>query len=82
MVSHSKNPPTDVVEPNEEDKKKFLGERGRGKAIDRIDHQTVIREAETDLQEKLASMRRENHVRTEPSASTHSPLPPTRPPWP
>jgi len=47
MVSHSEHQTTDVVEQKNKDKKKFLGEHGRGKAINKTNHQTIIREAET-----------------------------------
>ena len=56
MVSHIKHRTIDAVEQNNKDKKKFLGEHKRGKAIERIDRHTIIREAETDLQEELASV--------------------------
>ena len=56
MASHSKDQITDAVEEKNEDKKKFPDEHQKGKTIDRIDDQTIIREAETDLQEELASM--------------------------
>jgi len=56
MVSYSKHRTTNAVEQKNKDKKKFLGEHGRGKTVEKIDHQTIIREAETDLQEELASV--------------------------
>ncbi|KAJ8428348.1 hypothetical protein Cgig2_002761 [Carnegiea gigantea] len=145
MVSHIEHRTTDAIEQNNKDKKKFLGEHGRGKTIDTIDHQTIIREAETDLQEllyldivefrgkrrkdrwfpttyighrmqlnkklrqkhngrgkridridhqiiiceakndlqeELASIGCENHVRTKPSTPTHGPLLAPQPQWP
>ncbi|KAJ8428358.1 hypothetical protein Cgig2_002771 [Carnegiea gigantea] len=56
IVSYSKHWRTDAIEQKNKDKKKFLGECGRGKTIDRIDHQTIIYEAETYLQEELATL--------------------------
>jgi len=49
MASHSKHPPVNPVEQKKKGKKKFLGDHVRGKIIDRIDHQTIIRKVETDL---------------------------------
>ncbi|KAJ8428349.1 hypothetical protein Cgig2_002762 [Carnegiea gigantea] len=59
MVSHSKHWTTDTVEQRNKDKKKFLGEHGKGKAIDGTDHQIIIRETKTYLQRELASIGRE-----------------------
>jgi len=42
------------------DEKQFPGEYGRGKTIDRIDYQSIIRECESDLHKELATMARKN----------------------
>ena len=69
MVSHNKHRITDAVEKKNKDKKKFPGEHWRCKTIERIDHQIIIHEAQSDLQEELTSMGWENDVHTEPSTS-------------
>ncbi|KAJ8432303.1 hypothetical protein Cgig2_019232 [Carnegiea gigantea] len=41
---------TDAVEQRNKDEKEFPGEYGRGKTIDRIDYQSIIREGESEDQ--------------------------------
>ncbi|KAJ8426040.1 hypothetical protein Cgig2_021398 [Carnegiea gigantea] len=71
---------TDAVEQRNEDEKEFPREYGRGKTIDRIDHQSIISEGETDLHKEFASVARENQKHTDLAASTHDRLPAPQPP--
>ena len=59
---------TDAVEQRNKDEKEFPGEYGRGKTIDRIDYQSIIREGETHLHEEFASLARDNQKHTDPAA--------------
>ncbi|KAJ8426863.1 hypothetical protein Cgig2_008658 [Carnegiea gigantea] len=71
---------TGAVEQRNKDEKEFLGEYERGKTIDRIDYQSIIREGETHLHEEFASLARENQKHTDPAALTPCPPPAPRPP--
>ncbi|KAJ8428347.1 hypothetical protein Cgig2_002760 [Carnegiea gigantea] len=56
MVSHRKHQTTDVLEEKNKDKEMFLREHGKGRAINKIGHQTIIPKAKANLQQELASM--------------------------
>ena len=71
---------TNAVEKRNKDEKQFPGEYGRGKTIDKVDYQSIIREGESDLHEELATMAQKNQKRTEPSASIDGPQPVPQPP--
>ena len=71
---------TTATEQRNKDEIEFPGEHRRGKAIDRVDYHKIIHESEIELQRKSTHMVQENHVHTEPSASTHgSPPAPKEP---
>ncbi|KAJ8446933.1 hypothetical protein Cgig2_026431 [Carnegiea gigantea] len=67
----------DTVEQRNNNEKEFPGEYGRGKTIDRINYQSIIREGETHLHEEFASLARDNQKHTDPAALT--PYPPPAP---
>ncbi|KAJ8432427.1 hypothetical protein Cgig2_016057 [Carnegiea gigantea] len=71
---------TDAVEQRNKDEKEFPGEYGRGKTIDRIDYQLIIREGETHLHEEFTSLARDSQKHTGPAALTPCPPPAPRPP--
>ncbi|KAJ8439024.1 LOW QUALITY PROTEIN: hypothetical protein Cgig2_028470 [Carnegiea gigantea] len=70
---------TNAVEQRNKDEKEFPREYGRGKTIERIDYQSIIREGETNLQEEFASVAQENQKHTDPVASTYGPAPAPEP---
>ncbi|KAJ8434394.1 hypothetical protein Cgig2_014241 [Carnegiea gigantea] len=70
----------DAVEQRNKDEKEFPGEYGRGKTIDRINYQSIIRESETHLHEEFASLARDNQKHTDRAALTPCPPPAPRPP--